>query len=84
MPLKYWSGEEVRKGDRVLFYGEPGEIEFVVDSIVGDPAMDWYMKEHGPGVMVREPKRFGSAYVSANDDALVFVSRSPTPEDPGH
>jgi hypothetical protein len=76
MPLKYRSGEEVRKGDRVLFHGEPGEIEFVADSLVGDPAMDWYVKEHGPGVMVREPKHFGTAYVSASHDDLVFVSRN--------
>jgi hypothetical protein len=40
MPLTYRSGEEIKKGDRVLFHGEPGEIEFVVESVVGDPAMD--------------------------------------------
>jgi hypothetical protein len=80
MPLNYRSGEEIRKGDRVLFHGEPGEIEFVVDSLAGDPPMDWYLKEHGPGVMVREPRHFGSAYVNANHEDLVFVSRSPVPD----
>jgi hypothetical protein len=80
MPLKYRSGEEIRQGDRVLFHGEPGEIEFVVDGLAEDPVVDWYVKEHGPGVMVREPKHFGSAYVGANDEDLVFVSRSLVPD----
>jgi hypothetical protein len=76
MPLKYQSGEEIEKGDRILFHGEPAEIEFVVDSLVSDPAIDWYMRELGPGVMVLEPKYFGSAYLrdTVNED-LVFVSR---------
>jgi hypothetical protein len=78
MPLTYQSGEEIKKGDRVLFHGEPGEIDFVVESVVGDPAMDWYMKELGPGVMVHEPKHLGSAYIkdTTNHGDLVFVSRS--------
>jgi len=39
--MRYQSGEEIRKGDKVLFHGEPGEIEFVVDKLVGDPVVDW-------------------------------------------
>ena len=27
--LKYRSGEEIRKGDRVLFHGNPAEVELV-------------------------------------------------------
>jgi hypothetical protein len=77
MPLKYLSGEEVRKGDRVLFHGEPGEIEYVVDGFVGDPEIDWHMREHGPGVLIREPKYFGLVYTRGIDDEdLVFVSRA--------
>jgi hypothetical protein len=53
MVLKYLSGEEIRKGDRVLFHREPGEIEFVVDKLTGDAAVDWYMHEFGGGVMIR-------------------------------
>jgi hypothetical protein len=75
--MRYQSGEEIRKGDKVLFHGEPGEIEFVVDKLVGDPAMDWHMKEQGPGVMVLEPKHFGRAYIrdTENVEDLEFVSR---------
>ena len=78
--MKYQSGEEIRKGDKVLFHGEPGEIEFVVDKLVGDPAMDWYMKEEGPGVMVVEPKHFGRAFLrdTHNAEDLKFVSRAGT------
>lgn len=74
MPLNYLSGEEIRKGDRVLFHGEPAEIEYVVDGFVDDPDIDWHMREHGPGVLVREPKYFGKAYIRQMGD-LVFVSR---------
>jgi hypothetical protein len=61
----------------VLLHGEPGEVEFVVDGLVGDPEMDWYV-EDGPGVMIREPKFFGSVFLrnSENMEDLVLVSRS--------
>jgi hypothetical protein len=77
MTLMYRTGEEIQKGDRVLYDGEPGEIEFVADQLVGDPAMDWFVQEHGGGVMVLVPKVFGSVFVhdpQAEED-LVFVSR---------
>ena len=75
--MKYQSGEEIRRGDKVLFHGEPGEIEFVVERLIGDPAMDWHMKEQGPGVMVLEPKHFGRIYIRDTENAedLGFVSR---------
>ena len=76
MPLTYASGELIKAGDRVRYYGEPGQIEFVVDSGSGDDALDWYLRELGPGAMVREPKVFGSVYVTDPDDGLLeFVSR---------
>jgi hypothetical protein len=76
--MKYQTGDEIRKGDRVPFHGEPGEIEFIVDALSGDPAVDWYMKEHGPGVMVLEPKIFGRAFIRDTENAedLVLVSRT--------
>lgn len=74
--MKYESGEEIRNGDRVLFHGEPGKIEFIVDALIGDPVMDWYLKEHGPGLMVAEGKG-GRTFVSNTEAAedLEFVSR---------
>ena len=73
----YQSREQIRKGDWVLFHGQPGEIEFVVREAVGDPAVDWYMTEFGGGVMVAEPKVMGHAFLNGSDigDELVFVAR---------
>jgi hypothetical protein len=78
LAFTYQSGEEIKKGDRVLFHGEPGEIEFVADALIGDPAMDWYVEEHGGGVMVIEPKYFGQAFLTETqtEEDLVFVSRA--------
>ena len=75
--MKYRSGEDVRKGDKVLFHGEAGEIEFVAEGPVGDPAIDWNVKHNGPGVMLLEPKFFGRVYVrdSETSTELVFISR---------
>jgi hypothetical protein len=77
MPLFYQSGEEIKKGDRVIFHGEPGEIEFVADP--GSPHLetDWYIKEYGSGVMVLEPKHFGRAFLPIPTESdLWFVARS--------
>jgi hypothetical protein len=80
VPLKYQSGEEIRKGDRVLFHGEPGEIEFIADPLVKDPESDWYVHEYGGDVMVIEPKLFGRAFSDAeNAEDLILVSRSAEP-----
>ncbi len=75
-PFNYQSGDKIKKGDRVM--REPGEIEFVVDKITGDPAMDWYVQEFGGGVMVIEPKHFGNVFLSETEDFedLVFVGRA--------
>jgi hypothetical protein len=44
MAFVYQSGEEVKSGDRVTYHGEPGEVEFVVTNLAGDPAMDRYVE----------------------------------------
>jgi hypothetical protein len=77
MPSRYQTGLEIRKGDRVLFHGELGEIEFVVDPEKPEPETDSYLREYGAGVMVREPKNFGSAFIPEPDAEgdLKFVSR---------
>jgi hypothetical protein len=38
--------------DRITFHGEPGEVEFAAQEIVGDSAMDWFVLEYGGGVMI--------------------------------
>jgi len=80
LPLKYRSGEDIRKGDRVRFHGKDAEIEFVAWNVTDpDTALDWYINEYGGGVMIREPIAFGSAFIPAdqlNDcEDLEFVAR---------
>lgn len=78
MSLKYQSGEAIKKGDRVLFHGESGEIEFVA-SEHGDPETDWFIKEYGGGVMILD-RVAGSTFITADQlpecDDLEFVSRA--------
>jgi len=78
--LKYRSGQEIKKGDRVRLHGNPAQIEFVAcDPESSDPEIAWHMKEHGGGIMVLEPKLFGRAFIPTEslDDCedLEFVSR---------
>jgi hypothetical protein len=78
--LKYLSGEEILKGDRVILKGNPGEIEFVAaDPDEAESA--WYFQEFGGGVMVLEPVRYGRLFLEAEEllegcDDLEFVSRA--------
>jgi len=74
MPFFYASGEKIEPGDRVTYGGEPGEVEFVADPLV-DPN-DWYVTEHGGGVMITA---FGAVFISdpSDDEDLVLVSRKP-------
>jgi len=75
----YQSEEQIRQGDKVLYHGEAGEIEFVVEKLTGDAEKDWFMNEYGPGVMVREPKFYKEGtFVTDTENAedLVLVSRS--------
>jgi len=77
VPFNYQSGEEKRKGDRVLFHDHPGEIEFVADPLVSDVETDWYVQEYGGGVMVVEPTNFGHVFLTETQEAedLIFVAR---------
>jgi hypothetical protein len=61
--LKYRTGEEIKKGDRVLFHRNPAEVELVAsDATDPDPEIAWHMKEHGRGVLIREPDGVGSNF----------------------
>jgi hypothetical protein len=75
MPFFYSSGEEIRKGDRVLLHGEPGEIELVADP--AESPDDWFVKNQGGGIMVVELKVFGRLFIPKPeaDEHLIFVSR---------
>ncbi len=47
------SGITMEPGDRILYAGDPGEIEFVVDPNAIDDGLDWYRQESpSGGVMI--------------------------------
>lgn len=76
--LSYLSGEEIRKGDKILLSGHPGEIELVALN-PDDPEESWYVHEFGGGVMILEAtlgRVFISAEGVADDEDLEFVSRA--------
>jgi hypothetical protein len=76
MGIQYASGEDILAGDRVLYWNEPGQIEFVVEAGDSDAQVNWYLQTQGPGVMILEPKFFGRVYVvEPAEDKLVFVAR---------
>jgi len=77
--LKYQSGEEIQRGDQVLFHREAAEVEFVaVDS--SDPATGWFLQEFGGGVMIADPKVSGHTFIPASHldeyEDLEFVARA--------
>jgi hypothetical protein len=75
MPFFYSSGEEIRKGDRVLVHGEAGEVEFIADP--AESPDDWFVKDQGGGIMVLELKVFGRIFITKpeTDEHLTFVAR---------
>jgi hypothetical protein len=79
--LKYQTGEEIQKGDRVLFHREPGWIELVAAEL-GDPERDWYMQEYRGEVMIIEAVA-GRTFILADQiderEDLEFESRTDAP-----
>ena len=80
--FKYHSGEEIRKGDRILFFGNPAEIEDVFCEFTGDPSNDWMMQEKGGGIMISDPMVSGRTFIpisaingESGIDQMQFVSR---------
>jgi hypothetical protein len=63
--LKYRSGEEIRKGDRVLFHGNPAEVELVaVDP--NEPEHAWHVQERGGGVMILDHMVSGRTFIATD------------------
>lgn len=78
MVLRYQSGEEIKKGDRVLYHGGAGVIEFVATEL-GDPQTEWFAKEYAGGVMVRDQVA-GPTFIDAgqipDEEDLEFIARA--------
>lgn len=77
--FNYELGEEVKKGDRILYHGEPGEVEFVVAEKIGDPAIDWFLERFPEGGVMIVAKGFGNVFIEEPEveEDLEFVSREP-------
>jgi len=70
--LTYLSGEEILRGDRVLYHGEPGLIEFIAEE--GDPETAWYVETFGGRCMILTSD-MGPVFVSRPDEDLELVAR---------
>jgi hypothetical protein len=79
MPLRYRSGEEIHKGDRVLFHQNPATVELVAISPT-DSETSWLLQEYGGGVMILDPMVSGRTFILTDQIAgyedLEFVSRA--------
>ena len=79
MPLKYWTGQEIMKGDRVLFHLQPAVIELVATD-PNNPEQRWYVEEDGGGVLVRGPGDGQPTFIPADQldeyEDLEFVARA--------
>ena len=79
LELKYKSGDEIRKGDHVLFHQHPADIELVADD-PSDPDATYYVREFGGGIMILDPMVSGRTFIPANQleecEDLQFVSRA--------
>jgi hypothetical protein len=78
--LKYQSGEDVRRGDKVTFGGKAATVELVVVGSNGDPENDWQFETNGPGVLVVEAEPatlFGRMYMRNPEikNDLLLVAR---------
>jgi hypothetical protein len=85
LTLKYQSGEEIRKGDRVRFHGKPAEVELVAsDPNDPDPSIAWYMKEFGGGVLISDPMVSGRTFIQSSSlddyEDLEFEARATSGE----
>lgn len=84
MILRYRSGEEIKKGDRVLFHRNPAEVELVSsDPDSDDPQSRWHMQEFGGGLLILDPLVSGRTFIPASQideyEDLEFVARALEP-----
>ena len=77
--LRYRTGEEIKKGDRVLFHRNSGTVELVAGDLTESQAT-WYMQEFGGGVTIADPSVSGRTFIPAEDipdyEDLEFVARA--------
>jgi hypothetical protein len=79
MRFFYQSGEEVRPGDKIVYAGSPGHVEFVVDAPTGDPAVDWHLTHSPNGGFMIKTTTMGFVFLDGaeEDEDLDFLARMP-------
>jgi len=79
MTLHYRSGEEIKKGDHVLFHGNAAQVELVACD-PSDPEAVWHIQEFGGGVLILDlmiSERYFIRKDSLDEyEDLEFVSRA--------
>ena len=70
--VTYLSGDEIQPGDRVLYHGDAGVVEFIASA--GDPETAWYVQQFGRGCMINADG-WSRVFVSEPDEDLELVSR---------
>jgi len=76
MPLRYQSGEEILRGDRVRLSGAEGVVDFVADPESPTPETEWFIQEYGGGAMILD-SQIGSVFTSdPQNGCLEFVGRA--------
>jgi hypothetical protein len=82
MILTYQSGEEIKKGDSVLFHGYPAQIEVVAIERTGEATNDWYIDQYAGGIMILDGVA-GRTFIPADQicdcEDLEFISRATAP-----
>lgn len=77
-PLRYLSGEEICKGDRIRFHGHAALIAFAAADL-SDPENGWFVLQYGGGVMVNDPAICDCTFIPVdqlkNYEDLKFVAR---------
>ncbi len=77
---RYYTGEEIHIGDRVVFCGSESSIVFVLDRAEFPPTMSpearaWFYSENESGFMIHQDAGADIFLYQADED-LFFVSRS--------
>ena len=79
MILKYRSGEEIKKGDHILFHQNKAEIELVATD-PDIPEQAWHVQQFGSGVQILDPYVSGRTFIRAESipeyEDIRFVSRA--------
>ena len=77
-PPCYMSGHVIRKGDRIRYAGERGEVELVADPNVADESTAWHLEALGPGCLITTEK-WGAMFLRHPEEAedLELIARGP-------